>query len=328
MNRIPTMLRRSLAAMTLCATAIVPGLAHAAYPEQPIKMVVAYASGGGTDIIARLMAQYMQKHMGNNASIVVMNRPGAGGAIGFTEVVNAKPDGYTIGFINTPNVLTIPIERKVSFHWSNYDLLGNVVDDPGNFSVHADTPIKSLGELAAYAKANPGAVTYGTTGIGSDDHLAALMFERAAGVKLTHVPFKGAAEVHNAIASKQIFMAAMNIGEALQYQKGGTPLRHLGQMSDKRSNLAANVPTFKEQGFKVIMASLRGIAAPKGLPPAVREQLVNAVQKAVSDPEFQAKASNYFAPLRYLAPAAYAAELKEDEAEFQQLWQVMPWTDK
>lgn len=328
MNRIPTMLRRSLAAMTLCATAIVPGLAHAAYPEQPIKMVVAYATGGGTDIIARLMAQYMQKHMGNNASIVVMNRPGAGGAIGFTEVVNAKPDGYTIGFINTPNVLTIPIERKVSFHWSNYDLLGNVVDDPGNFSVHADTPIKSLGELAAYAKANPGAVTYGTTGIGSDDHLAALMFERAAGVKLTHVPFKGGAEVHNAIASKQIFMAAMNIGEALQYQKGGTPLRHLGQMSDKRSNLAANVPTFKEQGFKVIMASLRGIAAPKGLPPAVREQLVNAVQEAVSDPEFQAKASNYFAPLRYLAPAAYAAELKEDEAEFQQLWQVMPWTDK
>lgn len=328
MQRIPTLLRRSLAAMTLCATAIVPGLAHAAYPEQPIKMVVAYASGGGTDIIARLMAQYMQKHMGNNASIVVMNRPGAGGAIGFTEVVNAKPDGYTIGFINTPNVLTIPIERKVSFHWSNYDLLGNVVDDPGNFSVHADTPIKSLGELAAYAKANPGAVTYGTTGIGSDDHLAALMFERAAGVKLTHVPFKGGAEVHNAIASKQIFMAAMNIGEALQYQKGGTPLRHLGQMSDKRSNLAANVPTFKEQGFKVIMASLRGIAAPKGLPPAVREQLVNAVQKAVSDPEFQAKASNYFAPLRYLEPAAYAAELKEDEAEFQQLWQVMPWTDK
>jgi tripartite-type tricarboxylate transporter receptor subunit TctC len=328
MQTIPTLLRRLLATMTLCTTVIVPGLVHAAYPEQPIKMVVAYASGGGTDIIARLMAQYMQKHMGNNASIVVMNRPGAGGAIGFTEVVNAKPDGYTIGFINTPNVLTIPIERKVSFHWSNYDLLGNIVDDSGNFSVHADTPIKNLAELAAYAKANPGAVTYGTTGIGSDDHLAALMFERAAGVKLTHVPFKGAAEVHNAIASKQIFMAALNIGEALQYQKGGTPLRHLGQMSEKRSNLAANVPTFKEQGFKVIMASLRGIAAPKGLPPAVREQLVNAVQKAVADPEFQAKASNYFAPLRYLAPAAYAAELKDDEAEFQQLWQVMPWTDK
>jgi tripartite-type tricarboxylate transporter receptor subunit TctC len=313
--------------LALCA-AVAPGIAQAAYPEQPIKMVIAYAPGGGTDIIARLTAQYMQKHLGNNASFVVLNKPGAGGALGFTELLNAQPDGYTVGFINTPNVLTIPIERKASFHWEKYDLLGNIVDDPGNFSVHADTPIKSLAELVTYAKAHPGEVTYGTTGIGSDDHLATLMFERAAGVKLTHVPFKGAAEVHNAVASKQIMLAAMNIGEALQYQKGGTPLRHLGTMSEKRTPLAPNVPTFKEQGFDVIMASLRGVAAPKGLPPAVRDQLVNAVQKAVADPEFQAKAAGYFAPVRYLAPPAYAAELKGDEAEFKKLWQSNPWTDK
>jgi tripartite-type tricarboxylate transporter receptor subunit TctC len=328
MHHVPTFARRLLPALVLCAAAVAPGIARAAYPEQPIRMVIAYAPGGGTDIIARLTAQYMQKHLGNNANFVVVNRPGAGGAIGFTELSSAQPDGYTVGFINTPNVLTIPIERKVTFHWDKYDLLGNVVDDPGNFSVHADTPIKSLAELVAYAKANPGKVTYGTTGIGSDDHLAAMMFERVAGVKLTHIPFKGAAEVHNAIASKQIMMAAMNIGEAMQYQKAGTPLRHLGQMSEKRSTLAPNVPTFKEQGFNVIMASLRGVAAPKGLPPAVREQLVNAVQKAVADPEFQSKAAGYFAPLRYLPPAAYAAELKEGEAGFKQLWQAMPWTDK
>ena len=327
-SRFPSITRRLLPAFAFCAAAIVPVFAQAAYPEQTIKMVVAYAPGGGTDIIARLAAQYIQKHLGGNASLAVFNRPGAGGSIGFAELLNSPPDGYTIGFINTPNVLTIPIERKAAFHWQNYELLGNVVDDPGNFSVHADTPIKSLAELVTYAKANPGAVTYGTTGIGSDDHLAALLFERAAGVKMTHVPFKGAAEVHNAIAGKQIMLAAMNIGEALQYQKGGTPLRHLGQMSEKRSTLAPNVPTFKEQGFNVIMASLRGIAAPKGLPPAVRDQLVNAVQKAIADPEFQTKAAGYFAPLRYLAPAAYATELKQDEAEFKQLWQVLPWTDK
>jgi len=328
MKSIPNLLRRLLPALTLCAAAVMPAVSQAAYPEQPIKMVVAYAAGGGTDIIARLVAQYMQKHMGGNASIVVINRPGAGGGIGFTEVSNAQPDGYTIGFLNTPNVLTIPIERKSNFHWQNFDLIGNVVDDPGNFSVHNDTPIKSLAELVSYAKANPGKVTYGTTGIGSDDHLAALMLERAAGVQFTHVPFKGAAEVHNAVASKQIMMAAMNIGEALQYQKGGSPLRHLGQMSQKRSTLAPNVPTFKEQGYDVIMASLRGVGAPKNLPPAIREQLVTALQKAVVDPEFQAKAANYFAPLRYLPPAAYAAELKDSEAGFKQLWQVMPWTDK
>jgi tripartite-type tricarboxylate transporter receptor subunit TctC len=328
MNRIPALLQRLLPALALGAAALAPGLAHAAYPEQPIKMIVAYAAGGGTDIIARVMAPYIGKYLGNNASIVVMNRPGAGGGIGFAEVANAQPDGYTIGFINTPNVLTIPIERKVPFSYQGFDLLGNVIDDPGNFSVHADSPVKNLAELVAYAKANPGAVSYGTTGIGSDDHLAAMMFERAAGVKLTHVPFKGAAEVHNAVASKQIFMAAMNIGEALQYAKGGSPLRQLGQMSTSRTNLAPAIPTFKEQGYDIVMASLRGIAAPKGLPAPVREQLVNAVQKAAADPEFQAKAANYFAPLRYLPPPRYEAELREAETGFRQLWKDMPWGEK
>jgi tripartite-type tricarboxylate transporter receptor subunit TctC len=329
MQFLPSLLRKLLPSLMLSAAAIAaPGIAHAAYPEQPIKMIVAYGAGGGTDIVARVMAPYIAKYLGNNASVVVINRPGAGGGIGFAEVANATPDGYTIGFINTPNVLTIPIERKANFHWQGFDLLGNVIDDPGNFSVHADSPIKSLKDLVAYAKANPGAVSYGTTGIGSDDHLAALMFERAAGVKLTHVPFKGAAEVHNAVASKQIFMAAMNIGEALQYAKGGSPLRQLGQMSTSRTNLAPAIPTFKEQGYDIVMASLRGIAAPKGLPPALREQLVNAVQKAAADPEFQAKAANSFAPLRYLAPARYEAELRDAETGFRQLWKEMPWGEK
>jgi tripartite-type tricarboxylate transporter receptor subunit TctC len=312
------------------ASTLIPAAASAAsaYPDRPITMIIAYPAGGGTDLVARALAPFIEKNLGGGAKILVRNQTGAGGEIGFTALAAAPADGYTIGFVNTPNVLSIPIERKVNYHWSGYDLLGNVVDDPGNFSVHADTPIKNLAELAAYAKANPGKVTYGTTGIGSDDHLAAMMFERAAGVKLTHVPFKGAAEVHNAIASKQIMMASMNIGEALQYQKGGTPLRHLGTMSEKRTNLAPNIPTFKEQGFNIVSASMRGIAAPKGLPPAVREQLVNAIQKVVNEPEFQSKSAGYFAPLRYLPPTQHAAELKQTEAELQQLWKEMPWGDK
>ena len=259
---------------------------------------------------------------------MVQNKPGAGGAIGFAAIANAPPDGYTIGFINTPNVLTVPIERKATFTWQSFDLLGNVVDDPGNFSVHADSPIKTLAELAAYAKANPGAVTYGTTGIGSDDHLATLMFEKAAGVKMNHIPFKGAAEVHNAIASKQIMVAAMNIGEALQYAKGGTPLRNLGQMSVARSSLAPNLPTFKEQGYDIVMASLRGMAAPKGLPPAVREALVKAIERSVNDPEFQAQAASLLRAGALPAPAEYAAELQSAEVQFRQMWKEMPWSDK
>ena len=147
MQRNPSILRRLLPAFALCAAALTPGFAQAAYPEQPIKMLIAYAPGGGTDVTARLTAQYMQKYLGANASFVSINRPGAGGAIGFTELTNAAPDGYTIGFINTPNVLTIPIQRKANFHWEKYDLLGNIVDDPGNFSVHADTPDQESGRV-------------------------------------------------------------------------------------------------------------------------------------------------------------------------------------
>lgn len=120
--------------------AMAPGATRAAYPEKPINLLIAFSPGGGTDIIARVIAPYIEKYLGDGAKIVVMNRPGAGGAIGFTALANAAPDGYTIGFINTPNLLTIPIERQASFSWHSFDLLGNIVDDPGNF---ADSPRRS-----------------------------------------------------------------------------------------------------------------------------------------------------------------------------------------
>jgi tripartite-type tricarboxylate transporter receptor subunit TctC len=328
MKQISTTLRRLLMAVAVSAAATSGGPAMAAYPDKPINMIVAYAPGGGSDLVVRLLAPFLEKELGVSARIVVINRPGAGGAIGFTELANAAPDGYTIGLINTPNVLTIPIERKTTFTWQSYDLLGNVVDDPGNFSVHAENPIKSLAELASYAKSHPGEVSVGTTGIGSDDHLAMIMFGRAVGARLNHIPFKGAAEVRSAIQGNQITVAAMNVGEALQYAKAGTPIRQLGSMSVARSSLAPALPTFREQGYDIVLASLRGIAAPKGLPAAIREKLVDAVAKAIADPKFQAKAADVFAPLRYLPPKAYGQELSEAEAGFRKLWAEIPWADK
>ena len=302
--------------------------AFAAYPDKPITMIVSYAPGGGTDLTARAIAPYIEKYLGNNARIIILNKSGAGGAIGFAQLAASPADGYTIGMINTPNVLTIPIERKSDFHWQRYDLLGNLVDDPDGFSVHNDDPIKNLKDLAAYAKAHPGDVTVGTTGAGSDDHLAMLQFERAADVKLNHIPFKGAADVRTALAGKQIKVAAINIGEAMQAIKGGTPMRNLGSMSATRSSMAPDLPTFKEQGYDIELASLRGLAAPKGLPPDVRDALVKAVAQATNDPEFKSKAASIYAPLRFLPPDQYANELKKTEAEFNALWKVIPWTDK
>jgi len=315
--------------LTLLASSLfAPGLAGAAYPEQPISMIVAYAPGGGTDLVARAIVPYIEKYLGEGARILVVNRPGAGGEIGFTALANAAADGYTIGFINTPSLLTVPIERKTAFTWQSFDLLGNLVDDPDNFSVHADSAFKNLADLAAYAKANPGAVSVGTTGQGSDDHLAMLLFEKMAGVKMNHIPFKGAADVRTALAGKQIVVAAINVGEALQYAKGGTPMRQLGQMSQARTTLAPDLPTFKEQGYDIELASLRGMAAPKGLPAAIRERLVKAVERAANDPAFQAQAAKFFAPLRYLPPPKYEIELRGADVQFRKLWNEIPWLDK
>ena len=179
----------------------------------------------------------------------------------------------------------------------------------------------------AYAKANPGKVTVGTTGIGSDDHLAMLFFERAAGVKMTHVPYKGSAEVRTGLLTGQLVVGAINVGEALQYMQGGAAIRMVGQMSLKRTNLAPEVPTFAEQGFNMESASVRGLAAPKGLPADVREKLVKAVAQAAIDPAYLKQAAVLFAPVRYLAPDAYEKELLAGEKDLLELWKVAPWKE-
>jgi len=303
--------------------------ANAAYPEKPINLIVAYSPGGGTDLIARAIQPFLEKYLGGGARIVIVHRPGAGGEIGFAAIANAAPDGYTIGFVNTPPLITVPIERTAQFGGpQRFELLGNVIDDPCNFAVHADSEIRDLKGLAAYAKANPGKVTVGSSGVGSDDHLLMLMFERAAGVKMTHVPFKGAADVRTALISKQIVVGAINIGEAQQSIKGGAPMRNIGQFSPARTTVAPDLPTAREQGYDIELSSLRGMAAPKGLPPDVRERLVKAVAQAAADPEFVQKATSVFAPLRYLSPADFDRVIKEAEVGFKQLWKELPWGDR
>jgi len=326
MKKIMNKLGR-LSGLALLAAAAWSGSVAAQYPTKPITVLVAYGPGGGTDLVARLIAPFIEKHLGNNARIVVTNRPGAGGGVGFAELARATPDGYTIGFVNTPNMLSIPIERPSTFGWKSYDLIGNLIDDPGAFTVHTSTPITNLKELAAYAKANPGKVTVGTTGVGSDDHIAMLLFERAAGVKMTHVPYKGSGETRAALVGGQIMLGAINVGEALSYIKGGSPIRMIGQMSAQRTVLAPNIATFAEQGYNIESASLRGMAAPKGLPADIREKLVSAVAKAASDPEYIKKAGDLFAPIRYLAPKEYAIELENTDKQLRQLWKEVPWKE-
>lgn len=298
--------------------------ARAEYPERPITMIVAYSAGGGTDIAARTIVPYIEKYLGNNATITVLNKPGAGGEVGFTELARSKPDGYTIGFINTPNLLTIPIQRKTRYSLEDLAPVANIIYDPGAFSVRPDSGIKTLDELVKYAKENPGKVTYGTTGIGSDDHLAALAFERATGVKLKHVPFSGNADVRAAILGGHIMMASMNVSETVADAEAGN-LVLLGQMAEQRWEGAPKVPTFKEQGYDIIMGSDRGIAAPAGVPEEALSKLSEAVQKAVQDPEFREKAKKQDLALSFQNTQQFQEHLKKVDATFEQLWKEQPW---
>jgi len=298
-----------LSRRTLLASALAtPAIARAQggwRPDRQITMIVAFAAGGGTDVAARTIARFMEQDLGQ--PVVVLNRPGAGGEIGFTELERARPDGYTIGFIN-------------------FSLIGNIVDDPGGMWVLPDSPYKTLADLLAAARANPGTIGYGTTGIGSDDHLAMLALERASGTKFLHIPFAGSSLVKQNVFSRTIPLAVMNVAEGLNDWRQGT-LHPLAQMGETRWDRAPTIPTLRELGFDVVEGSMRGMAAPAGMPAEIIARLAESVKKTVDNPEFQRLADQQFLPLRFLAPDAYRAELVGLRTRYQALWNQHPWRE-
>jgi tripartite-type tricarboxylate transporter receptor subunit TctC len=301
-----------------------PALAQS-FPDRPLTMILAFPAGGGTDVAARPLARIMERYLGQ--SVVVVNRPGAAGEIGFTELARSRPDGYTIGFINTPTIVTIPIERPTArFRLDDFSPVLNIVDDPGAIWVLPDSPIRTVADLVAEARRRPGQISYGTSGIGSDDHLAVLALERATGTKFLHVPFAGGAPVRTATLSRQIELAVTNIGEAIGDFRQGM-FRPIGQMGAARWPVMADVPTFREQGFDVVEGSMRGLAAPAGLPRPVLDRIVQAAQQAVADPEWQAVATQLALPLRVLGPDEYKGELTAMRTHYERLWQAHPWRD-
>lgn len=317
-----TTTRRAFLATPLLAA---PALAQTEWrPERALTMVVAFAAGGGTDLAARTIARFMEKDLGQ--TVVVLNRPGAGGEIGFAELARARPDGLTIGFINTPHIVTLPIERRTRFRLEDFSLLGNIVDDPGGIWVRADSQIRDMPGLLAQARAEPDRIGYGTTGVGSDDHLAMLALERASGLRFLHVPFGGSAQVKQNLISRSIPVAVMNVAEGVPEMRQGT-LRPLAQMGTTRWGPLSDVPTLRELGFDVVEGSMRGMAAPAGLPPEALERLALSVRRTVEDAEFQASATQQNLPLRYLAPEPYLAELKALRTNYQALWDRHPWRE-
>ncbi len=260
-----------------------------AYPTKPVSLMVGYPAGGSTDIGARIVAALAEKDLGQ--PIIVLNKGGAGGQIGWTELARQKPDGYYIGFLNLPalNTVILDPDRKSTFTLDSFTPIINQVLDPGVMYVKSDSPFKTLKDLVNEAKKRPGEIRAGTTGILGDDHRAILMLEDAAKVKFRIVHFDGDAPQLTALLGGQIDVSFLNVGGITPRVKSGD-IRALAVMDQERSKFYPDVPCTTELGFPtVISSSTRGIAGPKGLPDAIVRKLQGSLKKAMENPEHQDK---------------------------------------
>lgn len=312
-------------AVFIMLTAALPVSSYAAYPNKPIEMLVAFAPGGGTDIAARSIAHYLEKHLGNNARIAVINKPGAGGEIGWTALARAKPDGYTIGMINPPAINGLVVEGKAKFTMSDYQPIANIVYDPAILVVNKDSPYHTLNQLISAAQQAPEKLVIGTSGAsGSSEHIAILNLNRLTGVTFTPAFFGSTAPVRQAILGGHVPAATMNLSEALQLARDGQ-IRVLGLMADKRADYLPNAPTFREQNIDLIAGASRGIAAPKGTPPEIVHALEKALAGVITDPEYLAAAQKAEIPLNYLNAVEYRTLIDRISADLSDTWKVTPW---
>ncbi|MCI0755600.1 tripartite tricarboxylate transporter substrate binding protein [Teichococcus vastitatis] len=328
MTSHPALPRRRLLAtgFALAASPLArPALAQPAWPTaRPIEVVVGFAPGGGTDVMLRALAQAVSAEL-PGSNFVINNKPGAGGETSYVTLQAARPDGYTIGSVNTPGYLSVPLERRVRYDRTKIRAIARLVDDPTAFVVHQDSSFHSLADLVAEAKRRPGEISVGSSGVGTDDHLALTLFQAATGTEFIHAPFAGAGLVKNAVLAKHIDVAGLNLGEIGMLGQDKPALRPLAGMGAQRWDLMPDVPTFRELGYDVLMTSERGIGAPRGVPDEIARQLQDAIARVVAKPEWAEKARQLELPMAYLPGAEWEAQMPAQEARYRQIWETTPW---
>ena len=301
------------AAMALAAPV---GASAQNFPNKPVQLMVAYPPGGSTDVGARIVAAIAEKILGQ--PMIVVNKGGAGGQVGWTEMVRQKPDGYYIGYINLPatNTVILDPERKAIFNEKDFTPIINQVLDPGVIWVRADSPYKTVHDLIAAAKKAPSTIRTATTGILSDDHLAILMTEEAApGAIFRIVHLDGGATQLKEIMAGNLDAAYDNVGSIAARVKTGE-VRALAVLDDVRSKFLPDVPTMKEVGYPTVMSnSTRGIAGPKGMPAPVVTKLQEVLGKAMQDPDHVSKLENQGLAIKVMTGDAYAQYFAETHAK-------------
>ncbi|WP_052389095.1 tripartite tricarboxylate transporter substrate binding protein [Belnapia moabensis] len=317
--------RRGLLAATALALPC-PTLAQGGWPAgRPIEVIVGFAPGGGTDVMVRALGLFLGAEI-PGANFVVLNRPGAGGETAYVALQSAKPDGHTIGAINTPGYLSVPLERKVRYDRAKIRPIARLVDDPTAFVVRQDSPYRTLKDLVEAARRKPATISVGSSGVGTDDHLGLTLLQAASGTEFIHVPFAGAGLVKNAVLAGHIDVAGLNLGEIGILSQDRPPLlRPLAAMGEHRWELMPNVPTFREAGFDVVMTSERGLAAPRGIPDEIAARLQDAIARVMAKPEWLERAKQLELPLAYLPGAEWEAQMPAQEARYRRIWEATPW---
>jgi tripartite-type tricarboxylate transporter receptor subunit TctC len=250
-------------------------------------LIVFYAAGGGNDIIARLMGQWLSQRLGQ--SFVIENRPGGGGNLGTEYVVRAAPDGYTLLLSSTANTVNASLYNNLDFNFiRDIAPVASISYEPNIMVVNPSVPAKTIPEFIAYAKANPGKINYGSAGIGSSQHMSGELFKMMAGIDMTHVPFRGTAPALTSLLGAQVQVMFASMPATLEYVRA-SKLRALGVTIVTRSDALPDVPSVSEFLPSFDAEVYYGIGAPKDTPAEIVERLNREINAGLADPQFKAR---------------------------------------
>lgn len=304
------MIHMLLRCLVLAALATSGVAARADYPARTIRLIVPFAAGGSTDLVARLLADKMAPLLGQ--PVVVENRGGAGGSVGADAVAHAAPDGYTLGMatVSTHGANPAIHERLPYDPIRDFTPITNIVSVPSVFVVHPSVPAQTMTEFIALVRARPGKYTFASPGVGSLGHVNIELFMELAGIEMLHVPYKGAAQAANDAVAGIVDAMTDNLPSSLPHVQAGR-LRPLAVLAPRRSPLLPDVPTYRELGFaEMSEGGWFGLVAPAGLPPALQKRLHRAAHQAMQTREFKARVASLSGTVMANEPEQFAAEIR------------------
>ncbi len=319
MTSLPTRRHVLSGAAALASAAILPRASYGAdwRPTETIRVIVPAAAGGSTDVMGRLLAAHLQQNWGQSA--VVENRSGAGGTIGTAEAIRQKGDGHTILIGNPgPNAIAFSIFRNLNYKADQLQAVSNLIRIPNIVSAHPSTGIKSIPELIAYLKANPDKLTYGSSGVGQSPHLTGAWFLQLTGLKMTHVPFRGAGPLLQAGLAGDIQIIFDNLFPSLPQVLDGK-LNGLCVTTPERSDSAPNLPTMRESApelAKFDVSSWFGVFLPKSAPPPVVEALNTQIKLMLERDDIKKNIANMGARADYGSPQQFSDFVAAETAKF------------